>query len=414
MAFKVLLIGDNRPATNYGAVATSEALLDLINKVRPNIELMTIDARYAFVAAKQAGFPPYDVEEPRHGIAPKISPDLIDNWDIHELYENYPMMVDKVLNGEMLCYEKKLIEAADLVIVNPEGAIVNGTDSKGFYRRVGRYFLFISYLAKVVLNKPCFVINHSVDPQNLDIEFIVQNVYPKLDGVYIREKLTLKYLNEIGVTNARHVPNILWTHDFEKDPEVKPPECLKNFDFSKPYICLGDSSGLHNAYHEVSWDVTDTYLKLISRLKSQLGCEIIFVNGHNARFAPINSVIIQAELPHVRMANCSYHELYYVLKHAQLFISGRWHASIMALMGHTPVILWGGDCFKTNALHAEIGCKGRFYDIQTIPRNIYQICDDAVKVLKTPHDDCWEKVEEMKKLALKNVDMLTTGEKKNL
>lgn len=409
---KVLLIGDNIPARNYGAVATTESLLDLIHKNATNVELKTIDTRYFFGTAPKEGLPPYDIDLYRRGGDPRriwkgSSVPTSAKPIIQECYDNYPGMVDKVLKGEILQYEKNLIEETDMVVINPEGAIVNGTDNKGFYRPQGRYLLFMAYLSKVVFNKPCFIINHSVDPQNLDIEFIIQNVYPKLDGVYVREKFSLKYLNEIGVKNAEYVPDILWTHDFENDPEVKCPKCLENFDFSKPYICLGDSSGLKNAYSEVSWDVTSVYCALIDKLKETLGYNIIFVNGHNGYYAPVDAAIVWAELPYVRLANCSYHELYYVLKNAKLFISGRWHASIMSLIGHTPVILWGGDCFKTNALHAEIGCKGTFYDVKTIPRNIYQMCDDAVKVLNTPHDDCWAKVEEMKKLALKNVDVFT-------
>ena len=392
---KVLFVGDLRLAYNYGAIATSESLLELFKTVS-NVNLRIIDYRSFLGDTPEEGFPQNNKYQT--SVSKYIPSNLPARLDFYE------EAVEKFKAGTLWPFEKRQIEWADIVIINSEGNLVNGTDEEGYYRARGRYVLFFAYLTKFICNKPCYVINHTVDPKNRDIIKIIQHVYPKLDGVYLREQLSTKLLDSIGVHNYKYVPDALWSHDFSIDPEVRPPQCLSNFDFSQPYICIGDSSGIQNHFSTVKWNIVSTYMKLIKKLKTFCP-NIIFVMGlHNNK--DIRNLVKLTEIPSVSLNNCNYHELYYVLKNAKLFISGRWHASIIALKGHTPILCWGADSHKTEALYTEINYQHEFFDVNALPLNTDRIAKEAKIIMEEDFKYVWDKVNDLQVAAHDNLDML--------
>lgn len=424
---KILFIGDLRTAYNYGAIATTESLLDLIKQTVPLADVKLIDSRSFSGNTPVDGWPKIDYKEilqVQRSARTKVVKTLkkykivksikkvkryferkkYKSDNIPARYDAYSVTADKVLNGNQWNFEKQLINWADIVIINGEGNIVNGTDEQGLYRNGGRYILFLAYLAKMVFQKPCYIVNHTVDPKNRDIKTIIQNIYPQMDGVFVREKMSFALLKEWNVFNVKYVPDALWTHDFENENEVKKPLVLQNFDFSKPYICLGDSSGIYSNYSHVKWNVIEVYTNMIKQLKDVCP-QIIFIDGYNEGNDDINIVIRNNMLHSVSLNNCSYHELYYVLKHAELFISGRWHASIIALLAHTPILLWGSDSHKTEALYGEIGYSHEFFDVASLPLNIDRLVAEAKVVMAENMAYVWDRVEDIKKQATNNIEM---------
>lgn len=424
----ILFVGDLRTAYNYGAIATTESLLDLIRKAAPNDEIQLIDHRSFSGTTPPEGWPVVDYKSvlqenkkfkntlikviKRIGIYAflimlkgRLAGKQVLKDNVPNRYDKYSNFAKKVVEGNEWKFEKSKIEWADLVIINSEGNIVNGTDSGGLYRVGGRYVLFFSFLAKIILKKPCYIINHTVDPKNRNVEEIIKNIYPVMDGIYVREKKSYDLLNSWGISNMQYVPDALWSHDFEKDIEVNPPVILKNFDFSKPYICIGDSSGICNKYSHVKWDVDKVYSKMIFELK-KICDQIIFIDGYSGENKEINNVIKHNGLLSVNLKNCNYHELYYILSHAQLFVSGRWHASIIALLGHTPILLWGSDSHKTEALYGEVDYNYEFFDVTALPLNIDRIVKEAKRIISDDHSDLWINVEKLKKASFDNIKML--------
>lgn len=426
---RILIVGDLRTAYNYGAIATTEALLKLLREFEPNMEMKMIDHRSFHGTTPDEGWPNIDYRtyyrkmyyERKNSFKGKIVSVAkavgiyhvlvkirnrryknCDSGNVPARFEDYAEFVQMILEGKTWRYERALLEWADIVVVNSEGNIVHGTDKNGYYRVGGRYVLFMEFLAKSIFHKPCYVVNHTVDPQNRDITKIISNIYPLLDGIYVREKKSLVILNEIGVHNAGYVPDALWSYDFNNDEEVKRPEGLTEFDFQKPYICLGDSSGICNQYSHVKWDVVLVYTSLIETLKKEVCPNIIFVDGYNGENDEINAVIRKNEIQTVNLNTCNYHELYYVLSRAKIFISGRWHASIIALLGHTPVLLWGSDSHKTEALYGEIDYPYEFFDVAALPLNIDRIACEANKIINDSHSEQWHLVERLSKLAKQN------------
>jgi len=396
----ILFIGDFIPAQNYGSIATTETLKKLVSSVSKDAEIRYIDVRSYGKPTPVGGFLPFGVpEKSLFGFIKRLLPPtaipLMRSWNKklkknlgiktsflpyrYSLFEEY---YDKMQQGEILRYEKELLEWADIVLVNGEGTIVNGTDKDGKYSVGGLYTFYLSWLAKVKYNKPTCLVNHTVDPANNDAYEIIENLYPKLDYVCVREPLSLIKLKEHGITNASFVPDSLFSYVPVKD--WKPTaELLKQIDFSKPYILVGDSAGIwKNPYLPVvKWDVVEVFSDLITQLQKVVP-QVVFVDGFNGWSKDINKVIKKFDLGYVNLKNCTYHDLFYVLKGAEIFISGRWHNSILSAVANTPILLWGSDSHKTRALYTILEYPYQFFAINSFPIHTEDMAACAKKIIE--------------------------------
>lgn len=389
----ILFVGDLRSANNYGAVATTESLVRLLHDQEYDAEYKYIDYKSLYKPTPQIGFSNNKktyfsiVKDAAKHFFPKLlikffkTKRSLNQVDfVPYKLSQFESYFSKMIAGQSLQYEKNLLEWADIVYINGEGNIVNGTDSNGKYRMGARYLLFMAWLSKVKYNKPTLILNHTVDPRNYNAFEIISAVYPLLDQVLVRETLSLPVLKEYGVNNARFVPDALFS--YKPAVEWEPSEELKRqIDFSRPFICIGDSSGVKNAYSHVSWNVIEVFTEIILELKN-IAPQIIFVDGYNGNNEDINEVIRKNNIGYVNFQNCNYHDLLQVLKRSMIFISGRWHASILCTLANTPILLWGADSHKTKSLYTLLDYNYRFFEVASLPANIPELIDEARKILK--------------------------------
>ena len=394
----ILFIGDLRTVKNYGAVATTESLLKLLKEEHVDAEYKYIDFRSLYNPTPVGGWPEIKktttwkrvvkrflplfligyVRRIRKGTSSALSKASMDF--VPYKFSQYEDYYDKMRNGYILQYEKNLLDWADIVYVNGEGNIVNGTDRHGKYRMGARYILFMLWVSKVKCAKPTLIVNHTVDPNNYNAFEMISEVYPKLDKVLVREPLSIPILEAHGVHNAIYVPDALFSYIPKKD--WRPSEALKSqIDFSKPYICLGDSSGIKNNYGHVSWDVVTVFTDIINNLRT-ITPQIVLIDGFNGSNRDINKVVEENGIGCVKFSNCSYQDLCQVLSKAQLFISGRWHASILSTIAKTPVLLWGSDSHKTKSLYTLLDYPYRFFEVSSLPANIPELVAEARKIIE--------------------------------
>ena len=399
----LLLIGDLTPANNYGAIATTDMLKKIFYE-KYGFNLKFIDHRSFIRPTPISGWDTYRSIQKEKTFVSKlyqiIKPLDKNNYilragsimlrknkfdenrkDIPYLFEDYEPTSQRMLNKETLQYEYELLKWADAIYINGEGNVVNGTDKYGVYRIGALYIFFLAYFAKKYLKKYCAIINHTVDPKNIDAEEIIRNLYPILDYIAVRETYSIKTLNKLGVHNVELVPDALFTFMSDKT-NWEPSNLLKKeIDFTKPYICIGDSSAIRSRTNEVKWDVYEVYSKLIKQL-NKITPQIIFVDGFNGSHETINKLINNHKIGRVNLMNCDYKELYYVLSKSEIFISGRWHASILSLLSGTPILLWSADSHKTKGLYSLINYPYKFFQIDTLPLHIGGIVDETNKILK--------------------------------
>lgn len=427
---KLLVVGDFRDCINYGAIATTEALLKMINENYDDYEVETISYRSFLKKTPDEGW--NDTAEVHLGKLmnipsyKKIVKRILYNTKLLNRFNLLKMKVGKVKikdtkrkyhipvkykefdsyimkASDILRYEKTKLESADIILINAEGSIVRGTDEDGVYRVGGLYCLFIAYWATKI-SKPCYVINHTIDPQNRDIFMMIKNIYPKLSGIVVREPKSKVLLDEMGIKDVLYYPDTLFAYEQSKDFEVN-DYVQQNIDFSKPYICIGDSSGLSASGIRIKWDVVNVYSKIITELK-KICPQIIFIDGFSGKNEDILKVIRVNKIASISLENADYHNLYYVLKRSELFISGRWHSSILALIAGTPILLWGSDSHKTEALYEMIEYPYRFFDINTLPINIDELVEEVQLILKNDNSEYIERAKKLALLAEHNLYML--------
>lgn len=393
---KILFIGDLRVDYNYGAMATTTCLLDMLNRQEYNAEYKYIALRSLYGPTPRKGFPKEtkarnDILDRVKSVIKLIVPHKIISiirgskssqnssdfvpFKFSQFEEYYRMMMDEGSNS--LKYEKDLLTWADVVFINGEGNIVQGTDKYGKYRLGARYILFMAWVSKFKFKHPTIIVNHCIDPGNVNAFEMIEGIYPNLDEIIVRDPLSLNMLKNHDILNANWAADALFSYQpLEKDWEPS-AELKKQIDFTKPYICIGDSSGIKNSYNQVKWDVVSVFSEIISKLKEVVP-QIIFVDGYCGENKLINQIIKENNIGFIGPQNCDYRNLYQVFKRSEVFVSGRWHASILSVLANTPIVCYGADSHKTRSLYAILEYPYRFFETSSLPVNI----DELVKTVK--------------------------------
>jgi len=177
-------------------------------------------------------------------------------------------------------------------------------------------------------------------------------------AVSLRDPESFEYVqNEMPKTNCSLIPDslFLWQSIFE-DESSRPPsngdfllphperdEYWGKLDFSKPYICVGGGA-LAASQPERA---IECYARLVDGLM-KLGYQVILTendvpDSFLQRVGEMKCIgVVPVEAP---ILSCGA-----VLAHARLFISGRYHPSILASLGGTPCIFLGSHAHKMRSL----------------------------------------------------------------
>lgn len=434
MKKKILFIGDLRICQNYGAIATTESLIKMIQKEYPMADIKYIDFRSMEHPTPPKGWDsvqnenkspkerkryyrwfirtffkyllPYGVVVRYKRRVENTSREYIPNFSYHVpfLYKDYETWAERITRGEVFQYEKGLLQWADVVLINGEGNIVHGIDANGVYRHRTLYILFLAWLAKVKYQKPTCIVNHVVDPDSLDAVEIIKDVYPKLDRIVVRDPISREKLISYGINNAEYAPDALFSY-IGKNIWTQSEALKQQIDFEKPYILVGDSSGFQNAYSHIQWNIPYYMEQLIHRLQNIIP-QVVFVDGYNGSNGEINSVIERTHIGYVNLNNCSWEDLYQVMKGAAIFISGRWHASILSILAGTPILCFGADSHKTRSIYTILHYKYHFYETASLPIHIDELVEEACKIVNNQKEiraDIQKKTIKLREQSLQNV-----------
>jgi polysaccharide pyruvyl transferase WcaK-like protein len=272
----------------------------------------------------------------------------------------------EIVNSDYFSAERELLQWCDVVVINGEGNIVNPRPGETSYRRSARYLLALGLAAKKIYKKPVHICNHTVDPRHPQAERLIKELYPLADSVAIREKISLGTLKDLGIdTGTRIVPDALYalnTHPKYGKGESRIKKRV-------PYICLGDSSGLPY----VPWQIEETYRVMIRKLKKEFSLPVLLVDGGSTVSHKLVAAARAEKVKLVHPMATSWVELKNHFTNSLVYISGRWHPSIMALMEDVPCALWGSDSHKTKALSDELGDSQSYLPLAELDENIESI-----------------------------------------
>jgi polysaccharide pyruvyl transferase WcaK-like protein len=256
---------------------------------------------------------------------------------------------------------------ADLLVVDGDGDII-------FSNPPRRQTLFLLAMIElgIRLRKPVFLVNSMISDcpitgRNKRTLSTAKRLFAQCKAVCLRDPESLEYVQkEMPETNCSLIPDSLfaWSSLYANDsshpplngdfllPHPEKEEYWGKLDFSQPYICVGGGA-LVSAQPDRS---SQCYGRLVDAIR-QLGYRVYLTendlpDSFLQRGAKENNVgIVPANTP-ILMCGA-------VLAHARLFISGRYHPSILASLGGTPCIFLGSHAHKMASLSRVLE-----YDVQ--------------------------------------------------
>lgn len=247
---------------------------------------------------------------------------------------------------------------ADLLVLDGDGDIIFSTPP----RRQTLFLLAMIELG-IRLQKPVFLVNSMISDcpltgRNNTTLAAARRLLQQCRAVSLRDPESLEYVErEMPETNACLIPDSLFawfsrydnsnTHPpFNGDfllPHPEKDEYWGKLDFSQPYICIGGGA-LVSSQPDRS---VECYSRLVDAIR-QLGYRVYLTenDGPDAFLQRVakekNIGIVPVDAP---ILLCGA-----VLAHARLFISGRYHPSIFASLGGTPCIFLGSHAHKMGSL----------------------------------------------------------------
>ena len=287
----------------------------------------------------------------------------------------------KVLAGEILQPERAALETCDLVFINGEGSIYDR-------QRKGRMMLFIAYLAKVHFDKPCVLANHTADIHDPVMAQMVAKVYPLLDDIVFREPLSAAACRPfVRDSNSILSADAAFTYRPATRTALSAignrpdyfsiwPDSARGFDPTNPYICVGGSS-IYSRRDRPTYDPIPGFKALCDHLNQSVAPVVLTAPDPKDEkiFRPIAK---ELGLPLIAL-NTPTQQAVDILGNASVYISGRWHPSILALTGGTPIITFTANTYKTQALLQQIGLNAQTFDAL----NLHKEAKDIIELAET-------------------------------
>lgn len=374
---KFLYIGDNSDSLNWGCRATSLALRQLIGRrggIVGSVPTGLIARNWGYSDRMgDAGYERLtrvlDRGKVRRipvagaiatgivgalGVASAIGHDIDANVKVLErARDHHP--------GMRTLFDK--IDACDAAVVNGEGDLIFSTPAR-------QRLLFILTVCRLVLKrgKKLFYLNAMASaapdtPANSETIAAARAVLAEADVFSLRDPVSFAFAREHRLASSDrmvlHADAVFsWAPMFARGVERYEQAALLPFFertghampavLQEPYLLVGGSSRSANRPREA----VAAYVELVESLK-RLGLPIALAPGctgdlflkdvakaTGATMLPIDAPIL---------ANAA------ILANARLYVSGRWHPSIMASLGGTPCVFMGSNSHKTLAIQQMLG-----------------------------------------------------------
>lgn len=359
----VFFLSDNRNRRNWGCRSTSKALKDLVAEKNEII--------YTVYGNNTISYQPFALRDKIYSFKDRVRMALCrrnilrdyllrtDPYNIikSSVEESYRMYKRMLLNNP-LSYYKEIddnLRVCDALVCNGEGTLI--------FTNPPRYdTIFYALIFKLAqeYGKKTYMLNamFSDFPGKGRNEVVLnecKEIFYNCTLITARDPLSYEYYKKNIGDNVVYVPDALfsWTKygDYlplaKRNPKafISFPEYddkIEDFDFSKPYICLSGSS-------LVAWNqekAREAYTELAKTLKKNFRV-IVVPTCDGDRF--LRKVAKEADCPLVPVETNIFMGMS-ILANADVFVSGRWHPSILASLGGTPCVFMGSNSHKTLAL----------------------------------------------------------------
>jgi len=246
------------------------------------------------------------------------------------------------------------LHAIDIAVIHGDGAMVgNGI--------APRTDLFLSYLIRRYLDKPVIIVNHTADFDHPNLRRIAEMVYPLYDDVVFRDPQSAERCK--GFCDGRFAadtaflfapaPRDEWVRVAARPTYFDVWPDTAEFDPERGYVCVGGSAKF-GYYVEPYRKLVDNLVGLIEEIGKVYPGQIVLTVSDATDEPIFRRVAREASLPLVG-ARTPIQQTVDIVGNADAYIGGRWHPSIFALRGGTPIIPFASKTFKMEALAEMAG-----------------------------------------------------------
>ncbi len=231
---------------------------------------------------------------------------------------------------------EEMIDNVDVVVINGEGAFFD-------FALAGRHHLLMGYWAR---KKPCILINHTSDLRNPRMMAMARELYPLYDDVVYRDPVS--YRNSIRGDKP---------HVFGADAvyTLLPDKVEVN-----DYIILGGSARFR--YQPRDHDSLNDYVKLCEKLQRLAPVKVVAIERQERKYLKQVADKTGAEFVGGIL---DVQESVKLFSSARVYVGGRWHSAIKALMGGAGVVLMSTNIgYKTEGLRElyNLDCDMDYYE----------------------------------------------------
>ena len=237
---------------------------------------------------------------------------------------------------------------ADIVVVNGEGTL----------HRAGRgpvHLLFMMHLAKVVLGRPTYLINHSCFPalDGKDASKMYAKVIQNLDGVAPREQFTKKMYDEMSIESVQGFDSLplyidrvgLKAYRDENSSFIKD---------NKTILICGGINYEKGAIRTLALNLNK--LDKSYKFKFLLGGKQDLAKDEIPIYESFKSMGLIIDL----VKASTFQEWVETIASSQLLVSGRFHYTIAAFAVGAPVVSYPSNTPKIQAIHELLNHPGNF------------------------------------------------------
>lgn len=437
---KILYVSDNRVRGNYGCRATSTALSQLIRRKHEIVGVITgrftnNNTNHLFFCKWFPAWIYKAVSKKRKNkyfelisyvILKKISK-LFSSHYLGGPCDYLSLDFEQSIKNLKTCLSANpYLEEFDLdnydfdaMVVNGEGSFIFSTPEWHWREAMtlGMLMYWAQKKGKRVYFLNAMLSDESTSERNYRMLEVMDGVLSKCEVVQVREEVSCDYAKQY-LPNVKPIikPDALFTwyplvndghkvtngkyyipHCEEKD------ELYETLDFSKPYICVSGSS-----HGDISVDITKTieaYTNLVQKLKECYKNNIYLVEVCEGDSflrevsAQTECPLISVETPLVAAAK--------ILANAEVFVSGRYHPSILASLGGTPCVFMGSNSHKTRSLQNLLQYSS-IYEFGAIPSHdeIERIVEIAMSRISESRDNIKKRCKELCQEAETIVDLV--------
>ena len=370
----ILLIGDTSNRHNWGCRATSFQLRSLLQEagtltgsVDTSFLTDPVEPHLSFSRREQLSRSPANRSGLRSAMFDSVSPLLFRARP--ELIARFKRMVDLMGPDDLNPMADAIAEArifphiaaaiadADAVFINGEGSFLKN-------RGVSRFKMLFAYVARTRFGKKTAIVNHTADLRSPALQTLAEKVYPVLDDCLFRESYSLTQARELRLNPKAEFaadcaflfdpisPQIFGQVAGRTDYLSIYPENATGFDPRHPYICVGGSSAYlesENAFDRLRHG----YEALCERLMRH--APVVMTASSYPDDIILRPVARKLGLPFLGLAT-PVQQATDVLGNAAAYVGGRWHPSILAMTGGTPIISFSANSdYKSRGINNLAG-----------------------------------------------------------